>query len=247
MSSRVEHKTALRRQREAREAAEQQARRRRSALFRLAAVTAAALAAVIAVIVVSRLGGDDDAPAVTPSRQYAGIPQSGGTLGAPSAPATLVEFADLQCPYCGEYSRSALPTVVDRYVRPGKLKLELHVLSFVGQDSVTAGKLAAGAAAQDRLWDFTDAFYANQGTENTGYVTSDFLDEVGRAAGLDLAAAHAAANTRFLDDATATGGRLGVSSTPSFFVRKGDGALQPLKVTALTPEAITAALDKALA
>ena len=42
---------------------------------------------------------------------------------------------------------------------------------------------AAGAAAQqNRLWQFVDAFYQRQGTENSGYVTDSFLGELGRTA-----------------------------------------------------------------
>jgi protein-disulfide isomerase len=58
-----------------------------------------------------------------------------------------------------------LPAVIDRYVRASRLKLELNVLSFVGDDSVRAGQMAGAAAEQGKLWDFADAFYARQGQE----------------------------------------------------------------------------------
>ena len=47
----------------------------------------------------------------------AGIPQSGIHLGSPSAPVRLVEFADLQCPFCREYTLQTLPQLVQDYVR----------------------------------------------------------------------------------------------------------------------------------
>jgi protein-disulfide isomerase len=68
-----------------------------------------------------------------------------------SAPATLTEFADLHCPFCADYARDVLPAVVDRYVRTGRLRLELQLLAFLGDDSLRGGRMAAAAARQDRL------------------------------------------------------------------------------------------------
>ena len=207
------------------------------------------------IVVASRTGDDEPAsaaaaPAATTAR-FAGIDQDGIALGSPKAPATLVEFADLQCPFCGVYARDVLPSVVERYVRLGQLRLESHVLAFLGEDSVRAGRMAAAAALQDRLWHFTDAFYAQQGEENTGYVTEEFLSQMATAAGADLEAARSArddpAAARVLRDAQATAERLGVQGTPAFFVRRGDGDLRPVEVNELTPDAFAAALDATLA
>ena len=182
--------------------------------------------------------------------RLAGIPQDGITLGAPTAKATLIEWADLQCPFCAQYSRDVLPTLIERYVRPGKLKLEFGVLTFVGADSVEAGQMAAAAAQQDKLWHFADAFYLAQGHENTGYVTEDFLREVGTTAGLDVDAAMAARETpatqKLLDAAQAKADEHDVNSTPSF-VLQIDGEHRRITPEDLTPEAFIAALDKALA
>lgn len=70
----------------------------------------------------------------------------------------MTEFADLQCPFCREYALEALPTIVKDYVRTGKVRLVFQNLSCLGDDSVTAGKVAAAAAAQNHLWDFIDLF-----------------------------------------------------------------------------------------
>ena len=100
---------------------------RRLSIF--AAVLGAAAAIVIGLVLVSS-GGDDastrprQASARDVTRILRGIPQEGLTLGDPKAPVLLVEFADLQCPFCRDYALNVLPQVVEHYVRTGKLRLE---------------------------------------------------------------------------------------------------------------------------
>ena len=106
-------------------------------------------------------------------------------LGDPDAPVTITEYVDLQCPICAEASKQTLPALINDYVKTGKVKLQARTLSFLGPDSVRAAKVAAGAQEQGRLWAFLETFYASQGTENSGYVTDDFLREVAAAAGVD--------------------------------------------------------------
>jgi protein-disulfide isomerase len=90
------------------------------------------------------------------SRLFAGIPQRGTLLGRAGAPVRLVEFADLQCPYCDEYAVQTPPSLVANFVRQGKLQMQFENLSFIGPDSVKAGRVAAAAAQQNRLWNFVD-------------------------------------------------------------------------------------------
>jgi protein-disulfide isomerase len=247
----VQRKEAARAARLAAEAAERRRSARRRALVRLGAVSALALAIVVAAVAVSA-SGDDPATAApaAPSPVFADIPQEGISLGSPSAPVVLTEFADLQCPYCATYARDVLPAIVDRYVRTGKLRLELRVRSFLGEDSVRAAAMAAAAAKQNRLWQFADAFYGAQGQENSGYVTDDFLREVGAASGLDTERAFADRErpfaTRAIEDAERTADAVGSTHTPDFYLRHGDGPLEPLPLQDLTPEAFAAALDRAL-
>ena len=251
MSHRREAKAQAR---QAREAAEQQraadARRRR--LWILGAIVAACLAAVVVIVVVS--GGDDegsDKPdKAETSALLRGIPQQGTSLGDPKAPVVLTEFADLQCPFCRDYAVNVLPELIDRYVRPGRMRLELRLLRFLGPDSVRGARAAYAAAEKNRLWNFVDAFYRNQGPENTGYATDDFLTELAGEAGLPAEALiSAAAEENFereLQDVQAQADAAGIESTPSFLVKAKGGAERLVEVDALTVEAFEQALEPEL-
>ena len=197
---------------------------------RLLAALGASAVLVAAGVAVSASGGAKPAtpPAPPASATFRGIPEHNGVLGDAKAPLTLTEYVDLQCPICAEASKQTLPWLVEHYVRPGKAKLELRTLHFIGPDSERAAHVAAGAERQGRLWPFVEAFYAAQGQENSGYVTDGFLRSVAKAAGVDAAKALTAADgepaMRRLERADADATRLGVNATPTFTVAKGDGA-----------------------
>jgi protein-disulfide isomerase len=228
-------KRELREQRRAeRQAAEQaaqaQATRRRRLLQLGGAVGLAAVVLAIGIVVSSGGGSDKAASPQQSAAALSGIAEHNGVLGDPKAPITVTEFVDLQCPICAETSRTLMPSVIESYVRPGKVKLRARTLSFLGPDSVRAARVAAGAEKQGKLWPFVEAFYAVQKTENSGYVTDDFLRSVAKAAGVDASAALAYADTAAsrapLSAADAAAHRYGVDGTPTFVVQRGNGKPQ---------------------
>jgi protein-disulfide isomerase len=131
------------------------------------------------------------------------------------------------------------------------VRLELRLLAFLGDDSVRGGRMAAAAAGQDRLWPFVDAFYRSQGPENSGYADDAFLQQVGTAAGLDVAAAlrerDAPRAGAWLASAQRDADRVRIQGTPAFSLRVGNGRPIAVQPRALTPESFAAALDAALA
>ena len=227
--------------------------------MQLVVVLALAAAVVVGAIVVSSNGAEEPAttaarPGATPAQEvrelYAGIPQDGLRLGDPDAPATLVEIADLQCPFCAQYSTEALPTIVRDYVRTGKLRYELRIRSFLGRDSVRAAGAAAAAADQDRMYQFADLFFRNQGLENSGYADDEFMRDVAsQVQGLDVDAVVAAADDPLAQPAVARQEQfardIGSTGTPDFYLRR-DGILTPLNPQGTSPEAYAAAIDAAL-
>ena len=233
----------------------------RRRLVQLAGAAGVATVVLVGAIALGSSGGRT--AAATPSRTasvnalLAGIPQHGATLGRADAPLTLVEFADLKCPVCRQYSADVLPTLITRYVRAGKLKIVYRPQHFVGEqlnpgDSLAAARFAEAAGRQNRLWNFTELFYAGQQDESTRYVTDAYLRKLaGGAPGLDTARAFAdrssPAVTRALRQSSSAFSANGFTGTPSFLVGPTNGQLQPLATPTLAPGEFTSAIDALLA
>jgi protein-disulfide isomerase len=207
-----------------------------SRLSLLAAAAAVAAIIVVAAIVISQSGTDDDEASSPPRVER--LAQNGVSLGDPDAPATLIEFADLQCPFCAEFAREELSGVIDSYVRDGRLRLELRLLAFIGPDSERARQVAHAAALQDRLWSFTDRFFRNQGPENSGYATDAFLQRLARRTpGLDVERVSEDLGTQEAEalsrQAERLARRLRVQGTPSFYLVRDGGEPEPIEIDQL--------------
>jgi protein-disulfide isomerase len=177
-----------------------------------------------------------------------GVPQKLNVLGNPNAPVTMVEFADLQCPFCSDYTLNALPAIVEEYVRPGKVKLVFGGISFLGPDSETALRAAYAAGLQNRLWNFVALLYRNQGPENSGWVTDGLLRAAGDSIpGFDTAAMMTARGTDAVNGAVAAmaqqANQAQVTRTPTFFAGPTGGTLQGIQLTSLTADAFRPTLD----
>jgi protein-disulfide isomerase len=235
--------------------------RNRRLLLLLGVVAVAAL--IVAVLVaVATTGGDGDSASATTTTTaqsapepdaalLAGIPQSGITLGKASASATLVEFVDPQCPYCAQWSRDAFPAVVRDFVRTGKVKLEFRGLHFIGPDSEKALRAVLAAGKQDKLFDLAEKLYAEQGDENSGWVTDALLRRTAATIpGLDADKLfddmHSADVTREMEEADELATRYQVEGTPAFALVKPPQNPIPLQGASLDAESFTASLATAL-
>jgi protein-disulfide isomerase len=200
---------------------------RRQKLIKLGSATAFLALAVVAVLIVVSQGqsggGDSDniERASEVDRELTGIPQSGMVLGKPSAEVNVLEFADLQCPVCKGYSEDVLPEVIESQVRSGKAKLDFRNYTIIGPESTPAGAAAIAAGEQGRGWSFIELFYRNQGAEDSGYVTDEFLTAVARGAGVpDIDGWNRDRKSRRVLDrvieSTGQAESLGFTGTPSF-------------------------------
>lgn len=244
MASKKELRAQRRQERVHQEAEQAAAAQRKRRLQLGAGAVFAALVVVGVLIVVSQSGSDEsggDAASVTGTGQVAseleGIPQSGITLGDPDAAVTVTEYGDLQCPVCAAFSEEVLPQLLSEEIKPGNAKLEFKNFNIIGPQSNDAAAASLAAAEQGRYFEFIETFYANQGRENSGYVTDEFLRQVaGEVPGLNVDKAFAdqssPAVVKQLTKADTAAKVAGVNSTPTFVLNgksySSDNVMQAL-------------------
>jgi protein-disulfide isomerase len=223
---------------------------------------------VIAAVVVLIATGQSKGPAkvapqsaqaravtATVTALLAGVPQHGNVLGRPTAPVTLQYFGDLECPVCRSFTTEALPSLIHRWVRGGELKIEYRSLETATREpelftNQQGAALAAGQ--QSRMWNFLETFYAEQGEEDSGYVTERFIQGIAtQVPGLDLGRWSAAradvglGQALVVDSQVAANDKLG--GTPAFLIGRSGRTPQRLEPSSFTaPESFDRAIEASL-
>ena len=183
----------------------------RNRLLLLAGAVALAAVVVTGVVVAVGSGGSSNATSTTTSTSqgvaarpiFSGVPQHGDVLGNPEAPVTLEVFEDPQCPYCRQWNLDTLATVVNNYVRTGRVKVRYRGIVIIGVNSIAGLRAIYAAANQDKLWSMVEALYERQGAENSGWITVPTIKAAAKAIGASpariLADADSAAVTKELN------------------------------------------------
>jgi protein-disulfide isomerase len=263
--TRKQRREQARSERKALEQAEAANQQRRKRLIQLGSV-AGVVVVIIVVIVAATSGGGGGTPIPKPGepvkknqavikveKEIGGIPQKGNVLGSAKAPATLVYYGDLECPICKDFTLGALPTLIQKYVRAGKLRIEYRNLETATREPETfktqqVAALAAGK--QNKGWYYIELFYNQQGEEGSQYVTEQYLRTLAeQTPGLSLPAWTAARNdpqfTNTITSDAQAANAAGFTGTPSFQIGKTGGPVQKLEYSSLTdPSGFESAIDK---
>lgn len=229
--------------------------------LQLGAVAVAVAVAMVLLVVMSpakkaALGAGGRASAVAAVESLiGGIPQRGDVLGAPNAPVTLAYFGDLECPFCREFTLSALPTIIRKWVRTGKLRIEYRSMETATKEPkvfATQQVAALAAGKQNKLWYYIELFYHEQGEEDSGYVTEQYLQGLARQApGLELAQWMSDRNDPTLVDRVEAdrhlAKKLRFPGTPSLFFGKTGGEARKYNPPSLTdPKGFDQAIEALL-
>jgi protein-disulfide isomerase len=183
-----------------------------------------ALGAVVVVgvgaLLVARARGGAQAATVAPAPvDTESFP--GHVLGSDSAPVTIIEYADFECPACGQYAVLTEPDVRKRLVDSGLVRVIFHDFPLNIHRNTMAAHLAAQCAGdQGKFWEMHDQLYFNQSRWAYERRPAGTIRGLAAAIGLDLGQYDACVNSgkylARLEQMAQESAARGVSETPTF-------------------------------
>lgn len=137
--------------------------------------------------------------------------------GPQTAPITIVEFSDFQCPYCRSWEQQVWPQLQAAYGSQIRLVYRDFPLTSIHPEAKPAAEAAECANEQGKYWQFHDLLFT--GADNLGRDT--YLDHAATL-GLDIARFTECIDTnRYAAEVEADiqdGLALGVQGTPTFII-----------------------------
>lgn len=150
--------------------------------------------------------------------KLAAIP--GVVLGRPNAPITMVEFTDLQCPFCRQFHITAFEQIKKDYIDTGKVR-------YISRDlplenllplAVAAARASRCAGDQSRFWEMRHAILINNArlsAESFAGFAQDLKLDV---ASFRACTADASKFRAEIQKDTADAGLIGITGTPTFVI-----------------------------
>lgn len=172
-------------------------------------------------------------------------------IGEQNAPVVMAYWLDFQCPFCKRFETETLPTLIEKYVNTGRLKIVFKDFQFLGPDSQTAG------LAENAVWEIAPesyqawhkAMYENQDDENGGWGKKEDIIVLTRTIpGIDADRVSALMEEKKdiyqkeMDSDNQEGAKFDVSGTPGFVV--GDQSISGAQPTSTFTQVIDALLEK---
>ncbi len=150
-----------------------------------------------------------------PNRRYTVNTEGAPALGPETAPVTLVEFSDFQCPFCSRVGPT-LEQVRETYGDQVRIVFK-HLPLDMHRNAPGAHAAAEAAGRQGKFWEMHDKIFANQRELN-----DEKYKEYATELGLDVArfekdVASDEVKARIEADKREAA-RLGATGTPSFFI-----------------------------
>ena len=153
--------------------------------------------------------------------RHASVPK-----GSDSAPITIIEFGDYQCPKCKSWFLNTHPSIQSELIDTGIARLFFVDLPFLGTDSTGAAAASYCAEEQSMYWEYHSTLYEQQGGIQSGWASDDNLAAYASDLGLDaesFESCMARDHSERISFNLMQSQNAGLSQTPSFVIVGPEG------------------------
>ncbi len=150
---------------------------------------------------------------------------SGYAMGKADAPLTMVEFTDLQCPFCRAFMLTSFDDIKKNWIDTGKLRYISRdfPLADLHAQAIPAARAARCAGEQGKFWEMRISLMRNANLLSSAYIAATAADLK-----LDTKAfSTCAASTKFdgeIQSDMQEGARVNVAGTPTFVMGRTTGS-----------------------
>ena len=157
------------------------------------------------------------------------IKQGSPYYGNETAPITIIDFSDFQCPLCKRHVDNTEPQINSTYIQTGEAVYVFKHLPNRGFDSKNASLAAQCTSDQGKFWEYYSLLYKNQGPIDSGWVNAENLKKFAiQIKGIDMNDFNSCYDSNKYEDHVqsdlALANSLGLTETPSFIIVRDDGS-----------------------
>ena len=172
--------------------------------------------------------------------------------GDASAPVSLIEYSDFECPYCKRFHATP-KALLERFGGKVNWVWRHFPLPFhepVARQEALASECAAQLGGNDAFWKYADALFAHTRSNGHGLPEGQSLEALATATGLDGGAFSLCLKqdrpAKRIDEDAADGTKAGVSGTPTTVIRNNRSGATDVVVGAVPADVLAAAIERVL-
>lgn len=155
-------------------------------------------------------------PAITGKKVEVKVADNDHFRGNKNAEITIVEFSDIQCPFCSRFHDS-MKQVMENYPNDVKWVFKHFPLEAIHPFAKKAAEATECAGDQGKFWELTDKYYDNQGA-----LSGEYIKTAAEELGLDMKKFNDCLNSnkyaKKVESDLSAGKALGVRGTPGSFI-----------------------------
>jgi protein-disulfide isomerase len=148
--------------------------------------------------------------------------------GEAAATVAIIEYGDIECPFCRHFKRDVFPKIFDEYIKTGKVRFYYRDMPLpFHEHAIPAAQAAHCAGEQGKFWEMHDSLFTDIAigigpSGRASALSSKDIDERATKLGLDTAKLDACmASNRFagvIKRSSEEAAKMNIEGTPTFLI-----------------------------